>query len=76
MSRNYQKETEWAKEKYKRIELRVDKKLGEEFVALLEEQGKSRNQWGTEQIENYLKKFSKNYWHTVDSMIQYNYSKR
>ena len=61
MARNYQKEGDWAKSKYKRIELRVDKSLGEKFVALLEEQGISRNQWGTEQIEKYLKKFSKKY---------------
>ena len=60
MARNYQKENEWQKQKYKRIELRVDKKLGEEFVALLESKNISRNDWGTEQIKKYLKKFSNN----------------
>lgn len=60
MSRNYQNENEWQKKKYKRIELRVDKKLGEQFVSLIEEQGISRNQWGTEQIKKYLEKFKKN----------------
>ena len=67
--RNYKKETEWQKEKYKRIELRVEKELGEQFIELIEKQGISRNQWGTEQIKKYLKKFSKNAWHTVDSML-------
>ncbi len=54
MGRNYQKENEWQKEKYKRIELKIEKELGEKFVKLLEEQGISRNKWGTEQIINYL----------------------
>lgn len=67
--RNYKKETEWQKEKYKRIELRVEKELGEQFIELIEKQGISRNQWGTEQIKKYLKKFSKNAWRTVDSML-------
>lgn len=69
MARNYQKENEWQKQKYKRIELRVDKKLGEEFVALLESKNISRNDWGTEQIKKFLKNNSKNTWHTVDSML-------
>ncbi len=60
MARNYQKENEWQKQKYKRIELRVDKKLGEEFVALLESKNISRNDWGTEQIKKFLKNNSKN----------------
>lgn len=60
MARNYEKENEWQKEKYKRIELRIEKKLGEQFVELIERQGISRNQWGTEQIKKYLKKFSNN----------------
>ena len=54
MARNYEKENEWQKEKYKRIELRIEKKLGEQFVELIERQGISRNQWGTEQIKKYL----------------------
>lgn len=58
--RNVKKEYEWQKEKYKRIELRVNKELGEKFVDLLEKQGISRNHWGTEQIKEYLKKFEKN----------------
>lgn len=57
--RNYQSESEWQKKKYKRIELRVDKQLGEQFVNLLEKQGISRNQWGSEQIKKYLEKFEK-----------------
>ncbi len=60
MARNYEKENKWQKEKYKRIELRIEKKLGEQFVELIERQGISRNQWGTEQIKKYLKKFSNN----------------
>lgn len=57
MARNYQKELAWQKEKYKRIELRVPKSLGEDFIHLLEKQGISRNEWGKAQIEKYLKKF-------------------
>ncbi len=60
MSRNYRKEAEWQKQKYKRIELRVDKKLGEEFIDLLESKGISRNDWGTEQIKRFLKNNKKN----------------
>lgn len=59
MSRNYENENRWQKEKYKRIEIRVDKKLGEQFIELIENQGISRNQWGTEQIKKYLEKFQK-----------------
>lgn len=59
MSRNYKNENEWQKEKYKRIEIRVDKRLGEQFVELIEKQGISRNQWGTEQIKKYLEKYQK-----------------
>ena len=69
MARNYKKEAEWQKEKYKRIELRVEKELGEQFIELIEKQGISRNQWGSEQIKKYLKKFSINVWHAVDSML-------
>ncbi len=60
MARNYKKENEWQKEKYKRIEIRVEKELGEQFVKLIDKQGISRNQWGAEQIKKYLKKFSNN----------------
>ena len=59
MSRNYENESRWQKEKYKRIEIRVDKKLGEQFIELIESQGISRNQWGSEQIKKYLEKFQK-----------------
>jgi len=69
MSRNYENENRWQKEKYKRIEIRVDKKLGEQFIELIESQGISRNQWGSEQIKKYLEKFQKRSWHTVDSML-------
>ena len=60
MARNYEKEYEWQKDKYKRIELKVEKELGERFVKLIENQGISRNQWGTEQIKKYLEKFEEN----------------
>lgn len=59
MPRNYKNENRWQKEKYKRIEIRVDKKLGEQFIELIEKQGISRNQWGTEQIKKYLEKCEK-----------------
>ncbi len=60
MARNYKKEAEWLKENYKRFEIRVDKELGEQFANLIKKQGISVNQWGSEQIKKYLKKFSKN----------------
>ena len=49
-----------AKIKYRRIEIRVDKRLGEQFIQLIEKQGMFINQWNTEQTEKYLEKISKN----------------
>ena len=60
MARNLEKEKNWLNENYKRIEIRVKKDIGEQFVELLKSQGKSVNSWGKEEIEKYLKKFSKN----------------
>lgn len=32
MSRNYDKETQWEKDKYKRLVAKIDKNLAEEFL--------------------------------------------
>ena len=32
MSRNYEKESQWEKEKYKRLVAKIDKDLAEEFL--------------------------------------------
>ena len=32
MSRNYKKETQWEKEKYKRLVAKIDKNMAEEFL--------------------------------------------
>lgn len=54
------KRSSLAKIKYRRIEIRVDKRLGEQFIQLIEKQGMFINQWNTEQTEKYLENFSKN----------------
>lgn len=37
MARNYKKEAEWAKEKYERIECKIDKKVGQTLKRILKE---------------------------------------
>lgn len=56
MSRNYQKENEWKKNKYEEIRGSIDKKLGLELKQKLEGEGKSVAQWITENAKKYLKK--------------------
>lgn len=53
--RNYQKETEWSKEKYSRIEVRIDKKLGEKLKDKLRKDNKSIASWISENAEKYIK---------------------
>lgn len=54
--RNVKKETEWRKKNYKRLEIKVRKEKAEKFIKKLQEENKSVNGWGNEQIKKYLKK--------------------
>lgn len=56
MARNLNKEDIWAKEKYERINARIDKKLGIELKEKLQEEEKSIASWITECAKKYLKK--------------------
>ena len=56
MSRNLNKEDIWAKEKYERINARIDKKLGIELKEKLQDEKKSIASWITECAKKYLKK--------------------
>lgn len=56
MARNLDKEEIWAKEKYERINARIDKKLGLELKEQLSKEGKSIAGWITENAKKYLKK--------------------
>lgn len=57
MARNFEKEDIWAKEKYERINARIDKNLGLKLKEQLKKDGKSLASWITENAKNYLKKF-------------------
>ena len=54
--RNYEKEDIWAKEKYERINARIDKNLGLKLKEQLKKDGKSLASWITENAKKYLKK--------------------
>lgn len=54
--RNYDKEDIWAKEKYERINARIDKKLGLKLKEQLKKDGKSIASWITDNAKKYLKK--------------------
>lgn len=54
MSRDVRKETQWLKENYKRIEIRVKKEQAEQFIEQLKKENKTVNGWGNEQIQKYL----------------------
>ena len=56
MARNLENEDKWAKEKYERINARIDKELGLELKKQLQEDGKSIAGWITENAKKYLKK--------------------
>ena len=56
MARNLENEDKWAKEKYERINARIDKDLGLELKKQLQEDGKSIAGWITENAKKYLKK--------------------
>ena len=53
MSRNYKKENEWEKEKYKRLVAKIDKNLAEEFLNKI---NKPYAIWLKEKINEELKK--------------------
>lgn len=55
LSRNYEKERGWAKQKYVRILGDIDKELGEELKKKLKEDNKSIASWITENAKKYLK---------------------
>lgn len=54
--RNYKKENEWAKQKYEHISCSIDKKLGLELKAKLQEQNKTMANWITENAKNLIEK--------------------
>lgn len=53
MSRNYKNETQWEKEKYKRLVAKVDKEIAEEFLNKID---KPYAVWLKEKISEELKK--------------------
>ncbi len=53
MSRNYEKENQWEKEKYKRLVAKVDKDLAEKFLNKI---NKPYAVWLKEKIDEELKK--------------------
>lgn len=56
MARDLKKETEWRKNKYKRLVVDVDKEVAEIFLNKLQKDQKNYSEWVKEKIENYLKK--------------------
>ena len=55
MARNLKNEDNWSKEKYERINARIDKQIGLKLKKQLEEDGKSMASWITENAKKYLK---------------------
>ena len=56
MARNLEKEAEWLKEKYIRIDARIDKSLGTALKDKLKTENKSIASWITECEKKYLEK--------------------
>lgn len=56
MARNYENEKNWLKEKYTRIDARIDKDLGIQLKEKLKSENKSLATWITEKAREYLKK--------------------
>ena len=54
--RNYEKETKWRKEKYKRYVLDLDKEIAEKFSEMLKKDNKQFSEWAKERIKKYLEK--------------------
>lgn len=59
MSRNYENEKKWLKEKYSRIDARIDKELGNQLKAKLKENNISVSSWITQNAQLYLRKEDK-----------------
>ena len=55
MPRNYENEKAWLKEKYTRIDARIDKELGIQLKEKLKEENKSLATWITEKAREYRK---------------------
>ena len=53
MSRNYEKETKWEKEKYKRLVAKIDKDIAEKFLKRID---KPYAVWLKDKIDEELKK--------------------
>lgn len=54
--RDLKKETEWRKNKYKRLVVDVDKDIAEKFLKRLESEGKTYSEWAKENIKKILEK--------------------
>lgn len=54
--RDLKKETEWRKNKYKRLVVDVDKDIAEKFLQRLESEGKNYSEWVKENIKKILEK--------------------
>ena len=55
MSRNYIKETQWEKDKYKRLVAKIDKELAEKFLNKI---NKPYAVWLKEKINEEMKSFN------------------
>ena len=53
MGRNYKNEAKWAKEKYERIEIKIDKEIGKEFKRKLRENKLTIKEFFENRIKNY-----------------------
>ena len=53
--RNYQKEREWANQKYDEIRANIDKELGTRLREKLKQENKTIAQWIKENAEEYLR---------------------
>lgn len=51
--RDYKKESEWEKKKYKRLSIKMDKDKAEKFIQKLN--GKEYSVWIKEKIDEFLK---------------------
>ncbi len=56
MARDIKKETEWRKNKYKRLVVDVDKDIAEQFQEKLKKDEITYSEWVKEHIKKYLKK--------------------
>ena len=52
--RNYKNEAKWAKEKYERIEIKIDKETGKEFKRKLKENKLTIKEFFENRIKNYI----------------------